>query len=117
MPTCSGLPKKVLLRPDHAPPNRVQCPQFQLQAPIPELHFKSFPVRRAAYTAGNQMLMRTSPTFPRIAVGQDNRSGDSLVEAAITRRPFPPLSSTISDSVHSQPKCTPKTWAGDNDEA
>lgn len=32
MLTCSGDCPKRLMRPNHAPP---QCPQFQLQAPIP----------------------------------------------------------------------------------
>jgi hypothetical protein len=31
-------------------------------------HFKSFPARRAAYAAGDQLFTRTSRTFPRTAV-------------------------------------------------
>jgi hypothetical protein len=49
MLTCSGDYPKGLLRPNHASPHKVRCPQFQLQTPIPELHFKSFPARGRVY--------------------------------------------------------------------
>jgi len=64
MLTCSGDYPKHLLRPNHAPLHRVQCPQFQLQAPIPGLHFKSFPVRRPRIPRAIRCLRGSHLLFP-----------------------------------------------------
>jgi hypothetical protein len=68
MLTCSGDYPKRLLRPESRSTAQGAVPAVPALSSDSGVAFQIVPGATAAYTAGNQMLTRTSPTFPRTAV-------------------------------------------------